>query len=322
MPKPLIVVAALVVACLSAAAGWFGVKAWRSSQPVAEPTVAPTPESSPSPGESTISLTFDVDAVIDSVMDLHQVPSCGDTYAPEAHIANNVQARVDGAVMLNNGVETLEINPGFRVTGRSALGFLASEGTVIVTRDDVVVWSGWGAEFVPEYYAASPHDTMLTQGGVSLAGSDLCDAADQLSAIWSEVDWATATDAEISVAQDKAAAFEAQHKELPAGEYRLYMLSPVVVGEPAAIARMLTEEGISGLATLQYTIGYSTLADDPAIQEYCEVVTLGDGEATERRCDVPPAVLADVLRREVPASYVVDGAPDEAVSEAYSITVD
>lgn len=324
MPKPLIIVAALLVACVSAAAGWFGVKAWRDSQAVAEPVVTTPPSATPGPstGEPTVSLTFDVQAISDSVADLHHVPACGETYAPDAHVANHVEARVDGAVMLNDGTETLEANPGYRVTGDDPLAFLASEGTVVVTRDDVVVSPDWGAEFVPEYYVANPNDTMLTQGGVNMTGAELCDVADQLNDIWDDIDWTTATDAEIAAAQAKAATFEDAHKELPAGEYKLYMLSPVVVGEPAAIARTLTEQGISGLATLQYTIGYSPLADDPDVQKYCDTVTDEEGNVTETQCNVPPEVLLDVLRRDVPAGYVVAGEPDEAVSEAYSITVD
>jgi hypothetical protein len=324
MPKPLIIVAALLVAALSASAGWFGVKAWRESQTVAQPSTqtSPTASASPVPQDQTLSLTFDVESIDDSVTDMTQVPACGDTYAPDPHVANNVEARVDGAVMLNNGVETLEANPGFRVAGDDALAFLASEGTIVVTRDDVVVSPDWGAEFVPEYYAAKPNDTMLTEGNVSMTGADFCDVSDVRSAIWEDIDWAIATDPEIAEVQAESDAFDAEHKDLPAGEYKLYMLSPVIVGEPAAIARALTEEGISGLATLQYTVGYSPLADEPDVQQYCESTDGSSETATERQCYVPTETLLDLLRRDVPIDYVVAGEPDQGVSEAYSVTVD
>lgn len=320
MPKPLIIVAAVLVACLSAAAGWFGVKAWRDSQTVAQPVVTPSPTATPE--QETVSLTFDVGAINSSVANLHTVPDCGATYAPAKHVANGVEARIDGAVMLTDDMETLVVNPGYRVTGDDALAFLAGEGTVVVTRDDVVVSPDWGAEFVPQYYVAEPNDTTFTDGKVSMTGADLCDVSGELSAIWDDIDWTTATDAQIAAAQEEAEAFTDAHKSLPPGDYKLYMLSPVVVGEPAAIARALAEEGITGLATLQYTIAYSTLADDPAVTPYCETITDDAGNPTERQCDVPTDVLLEVLRRDVPVSYIVDGDPEEAISDAYSITVE
>lgn len=321
MPKPLIIVAALLLACVSAAAGWFGVKAWRSTQPVAAPTVVASPTASGTPVPATVSLTFDLEAVNASVADLHTVPECGAIYKPEAHVANGVEARVDGAVMLAGNVETLEANLGFRVTGDQALAFLASEGTVVVTRDDVVVSPDWGAEFVPEYFVAEPNNTTYTDGKVTMTGGDLCDVSGELSAIWDQLDWATATEAQIADVQEQAAAFDEAHKKLPAGEYKLYMLSPVILGEPAAIARALAEEGLGGLATLQYTIAYSPLADDPAVIPYCETIMDDAGNPTERQCNVPADVLMDVLRRDVPVGYVVDGDPDEAISGPYAITV-
>jgi hypothetical protein len=328
MPKPLIIVAAVVLACVSAAAGWFGVKAWRSTQEVAQPHVSSSPVATPSPGESdgggeeTVSLTFDVKEINDSVAGLQEVPACGDTYAPEPSVANGVEARVDGSVMLDGDLETLEVNPGYRAVGGDPLAFLATEGTIVVTRDDVVVSPDWGAEFVPEYYVTQPNETLLTQGNVTMTGAALCDVSDERSAIWDDVDWATATQEEIAAAQAKSDAFDEAHKNLPPGEYKLYMLSPVMLGEPAAIARVLTEEGISGLATLQYTIAYSPLGGDPAVDEYCETLTDQDGNPTERQCNVPADVITDLLRRDVPVSYILEGEPAEAISEAYSVTIE
>lgn len=322
MRKPLIIVAVLLVACLSAAAGWFGVKAWRSTQTVAQPTATASATPSATPEEQTISLTFDLKSINNSVAELHTLPACGEEYAPEVHIANGVEARVDAAVMLNNNVEALVANPGYRVTGNDSLAFLAGEGAVVVTRDGVVVSPDWGAEFVPEYYVAEPNDTTFTEGRVSISGAELCDVSDELNAIWDDLDWSTATEAEIAAAQEQAAAFDEAHKDLPPGDYKVYVLSPVILGEPAAIARTLTEEGISGLATLQYTIAYSPLADDPAVEPYCETILDDAGNPTERQCDVPADVLLDVLRRDVPLAYVVEGEPDEAISAAYELTVE
>ncbi|WP_062311377.1 hypothetical protein [Demequina rhizosphaerae] len=319
MRKILLALAAIVIALASAAAGWFGVKAWKASQPTEVPV--PTPGASQATSGETIALTFRLSEVEASGEDLFTPPACGETWTPPSDEANGVLPKVDASLRQVEGVDTVTVVPGY-ATSTAGLGFLASEGSIIVTRDDVVVTPDWGGEFVPEYFVALPDETTLTQNNVELTGALLCDVSDGLNAIWQGFDWSTASDEEIAAKQDEAAAFYAAHESLPAGTYRVYQWSPIILGEPAAIARVLSEEGITGLAGLQYNAGFTALYDDPAIQEHCTDQLDADGNLLNRSCDVPEDVLADALEREVPVEYIADVPPAVAFSVAAEFTVD
>ena len=318
MRKILLAVAALAVAVASAAAGWYGVKAWQSSRTTAEPTQSPS--AAPTSGE-TVSLTFvaaDLDA---AVAGMFTAPACGETWTPPSGAANGVLPKVDAGLRQVAGVDTVTVVPGY-TTDTAGIGFLASEGEIIVTRDDVVVTPEWGADFVPEYYVASPGETTLTQSDVEFSGSTLCDVAGELNAIWDGFDWATATEDQIAAKQAETAEFNAAHATLPPGNYKVYQWSPIVLGEPAALARVLASEGVTGMATLQFTIGYSPLAADERVAQYCTDQTDADGNVLARNCDVPEDVLTEVLRRDVPVEYIADVPPAVAFSVAAEFTVE
>ncbi|MFP5359814.1 MAG: hypothetical protein ACLGHM_04875 [Actinomycetes bacterium] len=319
MRKILLTLAALTIAIGSAAAGWFGVKAWRSSQeaPVAQPTVSESAQ----PSGETVELAFRVADVNASVADLFSPPECGAEWTPPSSEANGVLPSVDASVRQVAGVDTVTVVPGY-TTPTAGLGFLANEGAIIVTRDDVVVTPEWGAEFVPEYFVASPGETTLTQNNVEFTGATLCDVAAELAAIWEGFDWGTATPEEVAAKQAETEAFNAAHETLPAGDYKVYQWSPIVLGEPAAIARVLSEEGITGLAGLQYTIGYTSLYEDPRVQEHCTDQSDAEGNLLSRNCDVPEDVLAEILTRDVPVEYIADIPPAVAFSLAAEFTVE
>ncbi len=319
MRKILLVVAALAIAVASAAAGWFGVKAWRASDAPTDP--APTVTSTPRPTGETVPVTFRLSEVDESVADLFTPPECGTEWTPPSEAANGVLPKVDASPRQVDGVDTVTVVPGY-TTDTAGIGFLASEGSIIVTRDDVVVSPDWGSEFVPEYYVATKGETTLTQSNVAFTGSTLCDVAAQLAEIWDGFDWTSATDEEIAAKQAETQAFNEAHQTLPAGTYRVYQWSPIILGEPAAIARVLAAEGITGLAGLQYNAGYTSLYDDPRIQEHCVDQTDGDGNLLSRSCDVPEDVLAEVLQRDVPVSYIADVPPAVAFSLAAEFTVE
>lgn len=318
MRKILLAVAALAVAVASAAAGWFGVKAWRASQTVTEPTTAASEV--PTSG-ATVSLTFRASEVEASVDGLFSAPACGETWTPPSGAANGVQPKLDASLRQVAGVDTVTVVPGY-TTDTAGIGFLASEGEIIVTRDDVVVTPDWGADFVPEYYVASPGETTLTQNNVEFTGSTLCDVAAEFNAIWEGFDWSTATPDEVAAKQAESAAFTASHSTLPAGHYKVYQWSPIILGEPAALARVLASEGVTGIATLQFTIGYSVLADDPRVTEHCTDQLDAEGNLTSRTCDVPEDVLAEILTRDVPVEYIADVPPAVAFSVAAEFTVE
>ncbi|WP_062521848.1 hypothetical protein [Demequina silvatica] len=319
MRKILLALAALIIAVGSAAAGWFGVKAWKASQVAGTPL--PNPVTSETASGETVPLTFRLSEVVASGNDLFDPPACGETWTPDGADANGVLPVVDASLSEVDGVDTVTVIPGY-TTETAGLGFLASEGNVIVTRDDVVVTPDWGGEFVPEYFVATPGETTLTQNNLSITAALLCDVSDELNAIWQGFDWSTATEEQIAAKQAEAAEFYAAHESLPAGTYRVYQWSPIILGAPAASARVLAEEGITGLSGLQYNAGYTDLYDDPRVQEHCTDQVDADGNLLQRSCDVPEDVLAEVLERDVPVEYIADVPPAVAFSLAAEFTVE
>lgn len=320
VPKSLKIVAAVVVVCASAAIGWFGVKWWQSSQQTpgaAVPSSSPTPTTTPI---ALVRLTFDRDDVTAQATPLLVNPICGEPWDASPTAANGVQVSADASLDNADGIDEITLTASFATDGEP-LAFLSSEGDYVVTRDGIVVSPDWGAEFVPTYYVA---DATGTSSGaqVTLAGATLCDVSDELAAIWADVDFSTATEAEIQAAQDKADAFNAEHAALPPGEYKIYATAPVLVGEEAAIARALSEEGVDSVGTLAYSIGDTPLATDERLQPYCDDITDASGELIGRDCNVPSDVLLEILTRDVPQAYVVEGQPALAVSEPVVIVVE
>lgn len=321
MPKALKIAAALMVALASATIGWFGVKWWQDSQATAAPVIS----GSPKPDTSEIAyvhLTFDLDNVTAQVSDLLPRPVCGEPWDGATTGANGVTLSVTAQKDAAGDIQQVDISAGFSPEGADPVAFLGAEADYIVTRDGVVVSPDWGAEYVPQYYVASTGIATSTGDGVTLSGPTLCDVADQLAEIWADIDFSSATDEEIAAAQEASDAFNAEHASLPPGEYKIFAVAPVMLGEPAAIARALSEEGVNDIGTLAYSIGDSPLGSDPRIVDYCSDEQDSTGEVVARNCDVPSDVLTEVLARDVPAAYVIDGAPTLAVSEPVVVIID
>ncbi|MCR6711909.1 MAG: hypothetical protein NVV57_04070 [Demequina sp.] len=320
MPRALKIAAALMVALASAAIGWFGVKWWQDAHVTAEPS----PSASSTPTATSIAyvhLTFDNSKVVAAASAVMQHPACGDTWSGDATAANGVVLTAEATLDDEDGVDTLSITSNYTPEGQDPVAFVGAEGYYIVTRDGVVISPDWGGEYVPQYFVAIPGSKTPAGEGVSLTGPTLCDVSGQLAEIWANVDFDTATPEDIQAAQDATDAFNAEHAELPSGEYKIYAVAPIIVGEPAAIARALNDEGVSNIGTLSYSIGDTPLADDPRLEPYCTDQVSGEGDVTIRVCDVPQDVLDEVLARDVPQEYVVDGAPALAISKPVTITI-
>lgn len=320
MPKALKITAAIVVALASAAIGWFGVKWWQEAQTAA----LPPSSGDPSPTTTAIAyvhLTFDIDAVATEAGGLVPHLACGDSFNEAAAAANGVEIVVDADLATVDGVDELTLTSGFRAQGQDAAAFLGTEGNYIVTRDGVVVSPDWGAEYVPQYYVAVPDSVTPAGDGATLTGPTLCDVADQLTEIWAGVDFATATPEDIAAAQEATNEFNAAHASLPPGEYKVYAVAPIVLGEPAAIARALSDEGVNDIGTLAYSIGETPLGSDPRLEPYCTDEKDASGDVVARNCAVPQDVLQEVIARDVPRAYVVEGEPALAVSEPVTITI-
>ena len=312
MNKGLMAVGALAIAGLSAAVSWYGVQ-WLTSSDgdgLASPTATPDATA------ATVPLTFNLEEVEAQAVGLFSPPSCGDTWSADSAAAHGIIPEV----AVTTGATRASATVSFANTNDVLTAFLAQEGQMIITRDDVVVTPDWGSEFVPELFVTTPGAAAPASDVIQFTGATLCDTAAELSALWDDFDWAGATEQEITERQQQAEDFEAEHAALPPGEYKVYSWTPVILGEPAAAARALTEEGITGLAYLQYTAGYSPIQEDPRIQEYCEESQTPDGQP-ELLCDVPQDVLAEVLTRDVPQHYVVAADAAVAISEPATFIV-
>jgi hypothetical protein len=321
VPKALKIVAALMVAVASAAIGWFGVKWWQDSQTSADPG----PSLSPSPTTSEIAyvtLTFDADALRAEASAIIPRPVCGEEWVGTAASANGVTLSATAGLEDVDGNDQLVISAGFGLEGDDPIAFVSAEADYIVTRNGVVVSPDWGAEYVPAYFVAATSSETPAGASVSLSGPTLCDVADELAAIWADVDFETATAEDIAAAQALSDAFNAQNASLPSGEYKIYAVAPVTLGETAAIARALSDEGVANIGTLSYSIGNSPLGADERIVPYCTDETDANGDVVVRNCDVPADVLLEVLTRDVPAAYVVEGDTALAVSEPVTIVVE
>lgn len=306
-------VGAVAIAGLSAAIGWYGVK-WLTS---ADDGLAATPTSSPGAPVATLPLTFNLTDVEAQATGLFTAPACGETWSADPTEVHGVTPEVSVAT----GATRASATVSFANTNDTLTAFLAQEGQLVITRDDVVVTPDWGSEFVPELFVTPPNAAAPTSDVIEFTGATLCDTAAELSALWDDFDWANASEQEIANRQAQAQKFERDNASLPAGEYKVYAWTPVIFGEPAAAARALVEEGYSDLAHLQYSAGYSPLKEDPRVQEHCEQSQTPDGQS-EMLCDVPQDVLAEVLTRDVPTHYVVDAESAVAISEPATFTVE
>ncbi len=306
-------VGAIAIAGLSAAVGWYGVQLLTGGgeTPVAEPSSSPTTD------RATVPLTFDLAEVESQANGLFEPPACGDTWSAEATAANGVIPEVE----VTRNAMSASATVTFTSEDEALIAFLAQEGQLIITRDGVVVTPDWGSEFVPDLFVTSTDTTAPSSDSIEFTGATLCDTAAELSAIWDDFEWSSATEEQIAARQQEAEDFEAANADLPPGDYEVYAWTPVILGEPAAAARALAEEGVTGLAYLQYTAGYSAIRDDPRIADHCEESETPDGQS-ERLCDVPQDVLADVLTRDVPEHYVVDAPAAVAISEPATFTVE
>lgn len=312
MNKGLMAVGAVAIAGLSAAIGWYGVQWLTSSDddPIAAPTATPD---APVP---TLPLTFNLADVEAQATGLFTAPGCGDTWSAEPTAAHGIIPEVS----MVTGATRASATVSFANANDTLTSFLAQEGQLVITRDDVVVTPDWGSEFVPDLFVTLPGAAAPTSDIIQFTGATLCDTAAELSALWDDFDWASATEQDIAERQEQAHTFETENSDLPPGEYKVYAWTPVIFGEPAAAARALVEEGFVDLAHLQYTAGYSPLQDDPRIQDYCEQSETAGGQI-ELLCDVPQDVLAEVLTRDVPTHYVVEADAAVAISEPATFIV-
>jgi hypothetical protein len=309
----------IVVLALAAGAGstymayTFEPRAWGVDDPITEAGHL-EPES--------MTLSYDAEALAEEIDALFEPPACGETFEAKATEANGVTPIASATLRQQPSWMSIDVAATFTTDFEDVVTFLADDQNIVVTRDGVVVSPDLEATYTPSLFRATEGFDTVQAAGLGFSPANLCDVADKFSDFWDTFDWDTATSAERAEADRLATEVHAAHAEFPPGEYAMYVWTPIVMGEPAAIARALAEEGLTELAYLEWNLGWTELASDPRLTKYCTTETDADGQVVGTLCDVPAAVLRDVLARDVPASYIVDVPPALGISAPAVIVVE
>lgn len=323
---------AIAVAVIALAGGILATQYWPSATPkrgydiVLPGTSSQPPTASPSPtdgpGAETVSLTWNDVEVAAAVDGVFTPPECSHEFTADASPGHSIEPIARATHHQDAPLETIEVITVFESLSGDPVHFLADEQLVIVTRDGVVVTPDWGMVFTPALYTARAGFTPFEGAPFSFGASGLCDVASEDDEYWDSFDWDTATSEEIAEADRRAREFQDRHATFPPGEYAVYVWTPVVLGEHAAVARALHDLGVTDLPHLEYVIGYSDLVEDPRVMEHCVPDFDFLANVVGYSCDVPPDVMREVLTLDVPLDYVVDAPVTYAISAPTIITVD
>ena len=119
--------------------------------------------------------------------------------------------------------------------------------------------------------------------------------------------------------QDKLwAKFDKEWGKFKPGTYSVYVVTPIVFGEQAALGQAFALEGIGDTASLTDNLAYTPLAEDPRIAPFCA----GRADAGDMVCNPPPDVLTEVLTRKINPATITDTPPGMGISEPVEFTVD
>jgi len=203
----------------------------------------------------------------------------------------------------------------------TTIDVLGTTSAVVATRDGKVVW------------AADPGDlawidlyrtNVGTGTGAALQGQFSCVTKAEIAAYNAEHGWsddAEHTQAEIDAHSDAIREITDAAAAIPAGDYTIYAISPVVAGVDAAIAKEMKGEGLTSVAGIREDIGNSPWGNDPRLSIYCKP-SGDDGQGNESWwCNAPNDVLDQVLTFEYDPATVVDLTPGVAISAPVTVTV-
>jgi len=288
-----------------ALAGWFGL----SHLPKPN-TEVQGPTASASPTAPGVAVRWDPEPAFREALTNFHYPLCGEEFAPVAKAVGGVTPvpAVHTTNLPQTG-EILELSNAFTSGDGEATALLAAARSYVITKDDVVVFSG-GTEFygMNFYTANAPSDG----SGISLSPIMMCDGQEATSELYDATQ--DLSDAEQTAAQDEL--FK-KWSTFKAGTYKIYFVTPMVFGEQAALAGSFARDGVTDTAMISLDISYSSLTDDPRLATYC----FGEKVSGDIHCSPPADVLADVLTRRVDPASVNNTQPGVGVSEPLEYVV-
>lgn len=282
------------------------------------PAEGPTASASPSANPSLVAVTWNPGPDVDAAVAGYDWPECGETFAPAARSVGGVtpMPRYEGHRTEPDWGDWYEFGAGFESEDGARRGLLASGTSFVVTRNDVVVYT----QAMPDASVDLFTSGMRNAAAMGIDRSSLCDAQEAWQAKYGNIDWDALTQEEQEALSLEMTAFREQLGAMEPGTYKVYLVTPLVFGEQAALAQQFALDGVDGLSTLEYNIAYTPLAADPRVAPYCSVAVGLDG--SERTCDVPADVLSEVLTLDLDPATIVDVAPGMGISAPLEFEVE
>jgi len=273
------------------------------------------PGGTPSMTPTTVSVRWDPSAAAAAVTKDFELPQCGDVWAPEPISVDGITPVASAEVTPPRG----DIGDGLRMmtyfaTDGPPRTFLGDAYTYVVTQGGVVVAVTDAFENLDRHVVGAS-----SAAGTSLFSTTTCAAQAAYQAVYDaagvdpDADFSDEEWAQIKPDYD---AVTAAHQALPAGEYTVYSVSPIVFGEQLAAAQMIFDTGYSQPVFLEWDLGSSILANDPRVAPYCAGST-----DTGITCNPPQEVRDEVLTFEVDPANIDTTPSGVAISEPVTVTV-
>lgn len=283
------------------------------------------PTTSASPSSSVLAVMWDPGITTADALAGFRYPECGAEFAPAAVSVGGVIPEVqdDGAYEDPVGGTVLSFTELYVTEPDGPAAVLSLPYMFVITLDDEVVLTP-GNDFGP-YLSLDLATTtgQSSQGGIGIGRGSFCDAREAYREAFEEVDWEELSPDEQEQRQIESDAWwekwNKDHAQPPPGTYRVYIVTPIVLGEQALVGQALRDLGVDYLPNLEGNLAYTPLADDPRVVPYCTTVQQVDYE--EEVCDPPADVLRDVLTMEIDAAKVVHAEPGIAISEPLVLEV-
>ena len=242
-------------------------------------------------------------------------PKCGEDFAPEAQAVGGITPEPI-ATPENDPTfgDMVMVTDNFVSDDGERTGLLAAPYNYVITLDGKVVYSsqmaGGDSFYGMNYYNANVPSG--NNGGMGISPGSLCDGQAASEAYATKI--SGLSDDEQQPLWDT---FYEDWTKFKPGTYKLYIVTPIVFGEQAALGQLFALDGITDTSSLSQDISWTPLAEDPRIAPYCA----GSMDFGDYTCTPPPDVVKDVLTRQVDPAKINDTDPGIGISEPLEYTV-
>lgn len=272
---------------------------------------------SASPSSTLVSVTWNPEPEYDKAVAGFHWPQCGEEFAPAAQAVDGITAVPALGTLSEGGGGFLDIQENFTAEDGEPRWLLAQQGSYVVTEDDIVVYSAGDGYQGVDYYTTGLINGQRSYG---IWAANSCEAREELTALQDEY----FGDGSNSLPADEEEEYEealneifTKYEQFTPGTYKIYLVTPVILGEQAALAEAFSDAGISSVNGIESDITWSDLSDDDRVGPYC----VGSRNAGDLQCNIPPDVLRDVLTMEVDPANIDAADGGVAISAPIELTV-